>query len=573
MAAALIAAAVLTCFLIRATGYPLLSRHDARVGAYVLDAVQNGNWIVQKDSGGDIASKPPLLTWCAAAVTLLTGRVSLFALHLPAAASLVATALVLLAAGRRMFGWRAGFLAAFLYVLSPAGYAQLATARYDGLLALMVILAALAAFRAWVSGSGWTCCWLAAAVGTLAKGPLALVLGAAGLLAAFWERRSGSPMPFRGYHFVGVLVFLLIIGGWFALAYEELGQPLIYKMIGRELVGHAVGAEDESSPLGVLKPPVDFMLGFAPWSLLALASFWRVWKRPDGDARIRRFERFLVCGFLAGLIIFCVAGHQKGRLILPLIPFAALLAGRELSEITSPWSNRRTFRTAIVLVAFFIIGGFVEAHVVRRRSPRVQETLIAQQVSRLIAERLGPNAPLTHVDSPFAVQFYLNSVRPTVSFERAATLLRGNAAAWVAVCDLARLKSELGPDAGPLHEALLWPETGEPWIRVVGNYPLPLTHQPEAILLGQIRAETQSLALERPRLKYRCGTELDFRGDAAQGRLRIENQSHAPQTVRVWIFDEASTVAATKGERSLLPGAVWEFPGMGPNHGVGTQAK
>ena len=56
----------------------------------------------------------------------------------------------------------------------------------------------------------------------------------------------------------------------------------------------------------------------------------------------------------------------------------------------------------MLLVAMFIIGGFIEAHTVLRRSPRVQETLDAQHVSRLILERLGADAPLTHVDSPFA---------------------------------------------------------------------------------------------------------------------------------------------------------------------------
>jgi hypothetical protein len=543
------------------------------VGSYVLDAVQNGNWIVQKDSLGEIASKPPLLTWCAGAVTRMTGRVSRFALHLPAAASLCATALVLLAAGRKMFGWRAGFFASFAYLVSPAGYNQLATARYDGLLALLVILAALAAFRAWVRGSGWTWFWLAAAVGTMAKGPLGLVLGAVGLLAAVWERRSGSPAPLRGYHFVGVLVFLAISGGWFVLAYRELGQPLIDKIIGRELIGHAVGSDDESSAFGFLKPPGDFMIGFAPWSMLALLGFWRAWKRPEGNATIRRFERFLVCGFLAGLIVFSLAGHHKGRLIIPLIPFAALLAGRELAEFTLPWSNRRIFKTATLVAVLFAIGVFLHAHFLLQRSPRVQETLEARRVARMIAERLGTEAPLTYVDSPFAVQFYLNNTRPAVSFERAAELLRGDAAAWVVVCDFGHLQKELGPDAVSLHETMGWPVTGEPRIRVVGNRPCPGANESVATLIGPIRVEAQSLRLERPRLNYHRGTELDFRGNATQGKLRIENQSDVPQTVRVRIFDEASKAAPTRGERSLQPGEVWEFPGMRLDHGAVTRAR
>lgn len=573
MAAALLVAAWLAFFLIRATGYPRLTRHDERVGAYVMDAIQNGNWFVQKDSTGEIASKPPLLTWCASAASVLTGRVSRFTLHLPAATALCATALVLLLAGRKMFGWRAGFFAGFAYLVSSSGYTQLAVARYDGLLALMVILAALAAFRAWVTASGWTWFWLAAALGTLAKGPLALLLSAAGLLAAVWEHRAGSPLKFRGSHYAGLLLFLLITGGWLALAYRELGQPLIDKMIGRELIGHAVGSTEEFSLLGTLKPSGDFLVNFAPWSLFAVLAFWRVWKRPDPEVLTRRFERFLVCGFVAGLMVFSLAGHHKSRLIVPLIPFAALLAGREVSEIILPWSNRRIFKTAMLLVALFGTGVFLHAHLLLQRSPRVQETLEAQQVARLIVERLGADAPLTYVDSPFAVQFYLNRIRPPVSFQRAADLLRGNVAAWVVVRDFAGLEKQLGPDAPSLHEVAHWPVTGKPFIRVVGNQPLPMTNQPTAMLLGPLCLETQSLHLERSKISYRRGTELDFHGNAALGKLRIENQGDSPQTLRVRIIDEASTQAPTEGQCRLLPGAEWEFTGIRRHHGIVTKVE
>ena len=560
--AAVMAAMVLVLFVVSLTGRPLLSRHDVRVASYVLDAVQNGNWIVQKDSGGDIASKPPLLTWCAAAATVATGRISRLTLHLPSAAALCATALVLLAAGWKQFGWRAGFFAALTFIVSPAGAAQLATARYDGMLALMVALAAWAAFRAWTSGSSWTWFWLASAAGTMAKGPLAVVLGAAGLLAAVWEHRTGSPLRIRGNQAVGVLVFLVITGGWFGLAYGELGQPLIDKLIGRELIGHAVVSSEEFSPLGPLKPPIDFLLEYAPWSLPALFAFWRVWKQPDGEVANRRFERFLVCGFFAGMIVFCLAGHHKGRLILPLIPFAALLAGRELARFTQPWSNRKVFQAALALAILSGIGVFVSTHVLHRRSSRVEETQDAQQMSRLIRERLGADAPLTHVDSPFAVQFHLNRVRPTVSFERAAGLLRGNALARVVVADFARLEKEAGPGAATLHEVLRWPETGEPRIRVVGNRPLTPTHanQPAAMLLGPVLVEAESLQFGRLRLNYRRGTELNFRGEATEGRVRIANQGDSSQRVRLRIFGGVPAGGPTEAETNLAPGAAWSWP-------------
>src|SRR5439155_1467719 len=79
------------------------------------------------------------------------------------------------------------------YLLSDVGARQVATARWDGLFALTVTIAALAAFAAWSAGRGWTWFWLAAAVSALTKGPLGVLLAAFGLVAVVWERRSGHP--------------------------------------------------------------------------------------------------------------------------------------------------------------------------------------------------------------------------------------------------------------------------------------------------------------------------------------------------------------------------------------------
>src|SRR5258708_32332104 len=99
----------------------------------------------------------------------------------------------------------------------------MATARFDGLFALAVMLAARAAFHAWMRGGGWAWFWLAAAVSTLTKGPLGLLLAAFGLLAVAWERRSGTPKPLGGSQLPGVIGYLLLTVGWFVLAYRRLG--------------------------------------------------------------------------------------------------------------------------------------------------------------------------------------------------------------------------------------------------------------------------------------------------------------------------------------------------------------
>src|SRR5262245_19202690 len=187
---AAIGAVAVAIFAIRLTGLPNLMENEYRLGAYVLDILQHGNWLCPHDSIGN-TDKPPMLAWLAALASWPVGRVSLLTLYLPSALATVAIAWLVVAAGNRRFGARAGFLAGLAYLLSDVGARQIATARWDGLFALTVTIAALLALRAWDVGGGWTWFWLAAAASTLTKGPLGVLLAALGLGAVLWERRSG----------------------------------------------------------------------------------------------------------------------------------------------------------------------------------------------------------------------------------------------------------------------------------------------------------------------------------------------------------------------------------------------
>src|SRR5580765_925968 len=206
LAAITILAALL--FTLRLTAPPnLLDQDQERPGAYVLDVVKNGNWLCQRDLNGEITSKPPLYTWLAALVALARGREDEFALYLPGALSAWGTAWFMFAFGRKYFGPRAGFFAAVASMLCTAGVKEFGLARTDGVFAVTVTATALLGFRAWTQGKSWTWFWVMAGFATLAKGPLGVILAGGGLSAAFWERRSGEPLPFKGNHLLGIGLF------------------------------------------------------------------------------------------------------------------------------------------------------------------------------------------------------------------------------------------------------------------------------------------------------------------------------------------------------------------------------
>jgi 4-amino-4-deoxy-L-arabinose transferase-like glycosyltransferase len=304
-------------FTITLTGLPQFMDNEWRLSAYVLDILQNGRFFCPTDANGDVISKPPMLAWLAALGAALTGSVNAFAMYWPTAAATAVTTALLFVFGRKYFGWRAGLFGAMAYAVSYIGLSQMSMPRYDGLLALPITAAAFAAFSAWQTGRGWTWFWFFAALGTLVKGPIAVLLPGFGLLAYFWERRS-QPLQKRvaRSQLPGILLFFVITAGWFALAYLEMGKPLLDKMLGRELVAHAV--ERTSGPLSGFAEPTKAFLGiYAPWSVIAVAGFWRVVRSPSTDAVQRRLERFLFLWFVLGLIMFSVAAHQRGRPFTP----------------------------------------------------------------------------------------------------------------------------------------------------------------------------------------------------------------------------------------------------------------
>src|SRR5262249_4372200 len=159
---------------LRLTGPLNLLDNEYRLGAAVLDVLQNGNWLCPHDALGN-TDKPPLLVWLSALVSMPSGRVTPFTLYLPSAAAVLATSWLVLFAGRRWLGARAAVLAAFTYVLCDAAACQVATARYDALFAFTVALTAFAALAAWIDGVSWKWFWLAGAVSTLTKGPLGVL--------------------------------------------------------------------------------------------------------------------------------------------------------------------------------------------------------------------------------------------------------------------------------------------------------------------------------------------------------------------------------------------------------------
>ena len=452
---ALVVAVWIAMFAIRHTApSDFLDQDQERPAAYMADAVVNGHWIVQRDDQGavngkyagwyirspadqrgDVCSKPPVYTWMGAAIMVFGGGTSRFGLYFPSALAVLGTALLLCWTGRRWFGAATGVYAALIFLLSMPGLKMVHLARTDSLFTFFVFATAVCGLLAWERGRGWTWFWLLAVLGTLTKGPLALVFAASGFVAAFRRGlRTGAANTAWRVLVPGVPLFLLLAGGWLALAYLALGQPVLDKMLVRELVGHAVSVDGKSATLaiwlaGLFKPVLYLLARFAPWSILVLLAgvrLWRVEKAAQGAEW--RAAWFCFWAVAVGVLLLGLGRHHRPDLIFPLLPLAALLAGRELTlrlgeRVTSQWGLvvSGVLAVAVLIGAHWYYGQRrVEAETVIRQSAQLED------MAWNIKDRMSPPEPVwwIFVDTPYGFQFCLNQMQFRVTPAEAARSLQ-----------------------------------------------------------------------------------------------------------------------------------------------------
>ncbi|MCZ7637505.1 MAG: glycosyltransferase family 39 protein [Verrucomicrobia bacterium] len=550
----LVLAAGVLLFAVRLAGPADLTDNDQEgPTAYVLDILQNGHWWVQRDAHGEIASKPPLYPWLAALAALAAGGLTRFTLYLPCALAVVGTALLMLRAGARSFGVTAGLLAAWSLLFSSFGLKHVVLARTDAVFMATVTLAALAAHRAWTTGRGEIGFWLAAGAASLTKGPLGLGLAAGGWLAAWWEGRGQEPCPLRLRLWPGVALYAVLFGGWFALAYAEVGAALTEKQVGRELLGHLSGASAGGHWPGAkpFHPLLYFLSRFAPWSLLACLGCWRVWRRPAPRLAERRFERFLVCWLAVGMVVFTVASHKRADLLLPLLPAAGLLAGRELAGLLAKVRPVRIWQGAGVVGLVVLATAPLLTRLKAESGEVMPQTRAMRQLALWWRTQAPPGLPLTFAGNAMTLEFYLQRHQFHVSPALAARLLSGEAAGFVAVADFAALEA-LRPPGQVWHELARAPVEGEPFIRLLSNRSSLSREETMAVAVGPVLVRlTDATLVTANWLDFTLATSAGGAG----GVVTLQNSAPRAVTVGVrWQGGQSRLVQ----RRTLQPGESWE---------------
>ncbi|HJU29793.1 MAG TPA: phospholipid carrier-dependent glycosyltransferase, partial [Candidatus Binataceae bacterium] len=289
----------------------------------------------------------PLIYWTTAAAIRLLGR-NEFAARFQAALASAGEVAVVETLGEAMFGALAGMLGALALALSPIvfGFARFATP--DPALAFFMT-AALASFYAaantptFRTGRGRLWMVMAAAMlalGTLAKGPVALLLG--GAIAVLWlimegRWRDALRMPWLEC----AAVYAAIAIPWFVLAARRNPGFAQFFFVHEHLHRYLEDTEHGWGPWFF----VPIVIGGA-WPWLYFVAFGLGRQRESWEAATSEespgARSFLLIWFAVIFIFFSIPRSKLGEYILPAMPPLAMLAGCGLVSLASYREWRRS---------------------------------------------------------------------------------------------------------------------------------------------------------------------------------------------------------------------------------------
>lgn len=531
--------------------------------AYVADVLYDGEWLVQRDQTGGITSKPPLYTWTVAALVLARGGdFDALAVYLPTGVAVLATALLVFRVGWMGWGLWAGLLGGLMFLCSGPAFKMAALARTDPFFSSITFAGAVVGWFCLRGRLHWIWFWVLATLSTLAKTPLGLVLMAGGLLVLvprLWQDEWGQSEGLRRMtlgrgrdHGAGLLLLVAVAGGWFVASLLADGAAVYEKMIGDELVGHAVESGSGQRPFeGFLKPSAYFVTRYFPWSLLAVMGLVRVLRSSDGSG-LRPGQlllgRYLAAYFLAGLFIFSASPHQRSDHLLPLIPAAALLAALEaIRWLPRPPAPRwiTAFAGGIVVLMWLWVAA---NHLLFRDSHYLIRTRWATEFGHHVVKQVGPDFPLISADMPYAMQFAMGTNRDDVPREWIGEALASDSATFVLVRDFKNMEPYL---PGQWYQVAAWPDEERAFLQVLSNRPKLAWQEQMVSFAGTVRVRTHGL---RP--AFRGNRDIFFDGAKTSGFAVLRNLGKQPATVRVG-FDDGFTSWWTlePGERRYFPSA------------------
>ena len=339
---------------------PPVDRDEARFAQASRQMLTSGDFIDIRLGDGTRYKKPIGIYWLQGAAVSLCGsdcRDEIWAYRLPSLAGAVAAVLLTYLIGLSLMGGGSALVAAILMASCFVLGAEARLAKTDAMLLAGILSAQAVLARLWMRPGeplpAWLAYgfWVALAVATLVKGPIAaLVVGTTVLGLVLRERGLGWLQGLRPAR--GAVLFLVLVVPWFVLITLKAGHAFWDEALGRDLLGKiGEGQENHGAPPGTYLAAVWATFWpasiFLPFGIVAAWKGWRL-----------RAVWFCLVWILPTWIIFEIVATKLIHYVLPVFAALAVLSasGWLARAEGRPGLGFRIFLGAMLVLAVVLVS-------------------------------------------------------------------------------------------------------------------------------------------------------------------------------------------------------------------------
>lgn len=340
---------------------------EARYAEVAREMRQSGEWLVPQLNGAVYTQKPPLFFWAIDLAARATGGSYELAARLPSALGAIGAVLLVYLMGERLFGRRAGWIAAAAFATCAKVLWQARFGQIDMLFTALVALAVWCWVRSELPGDGAEpvsgqagqgragrpipyLFFVFTGLATLAKGPAGLLPPLLAIVA--FRLLTRGPRGLRGLRLGrGMLLWAAVVLAWLVPAGLDGGPDYLRQILLKQNVTRYADPWHHVQPwyyyLTVL--PVDFF----PWSFLLPPTLVVGWRRGWLGRRIAPGFLplshvgegppflFSACWVVVTILFFSVSPAKRTVYVLTMYPGLALLLGAGLDRLVADWPRER----------------------------------------------------------------------------------------------------------------------------------------------------------------------------------------------------------------------------------------
>lgn len=401
--AALLVLTLAAVFLSRWLGpSDLYDKDQPKTIAYTADIVQNGRWLLPRDTLNQKSTKPPLYNWIDALVVMATANWSEAALKVPSIIAFLLTTAMIVAMTRRLASqWsddendrdlalQTGFIAALFWIASGPAMKHMYLARPDMLLTMFTTaawcLGSLAMNREKTHYKLAIGFWLCVAGAALAKGPAALLPVLYVIV--------GSKLIFGRFRKInrlgwwwGVPLTVAIICLWLGPALYTYRMAFL-RILYAESFQRIIDASPENISVPWWQMTVWFFDEFKPWSILAVLAIL---------VSVNRFRSPLgqpALWVVLGVMFFSCSAGKRADYLLVVFPPTAVLAALWLVKMV-----RRTSWTAarIAIAPMLVAATLISSWLMYSKETKFRYAEHMKDFAREVHTRVGDDPNLVFV--------------------------------------------------------------------------------------------------------------------------------------------------------------------------------